>query len=138
MPLTVDQEQLISEAKKVCGSFPLQTNSWASEQYSAGGVASAIRTASGSIYTGICIDMACGIGFCAESSAVSEMLKNRETHIVAAVAVSGERILPPCGRCREVFAQLDIRNFDASIVVTKDSVVTLRSLLPLHWLEENV
>jgi hypothetical protein len=44
-----------------------------------GGVAAAILTASGAVYTGICIDARCGMGFCAEHSAVAEMLKARES-----------------------------------------------------------
>ena len=39
----------------------------------------ALETASGNVYTGINLDLACGIGFCAEHSAVAEMLKARET-----------------------------------------------------------
>jgi cytidine deaminase len=49
------------------------------------------------VYSGICLDYACGLGFCAEHAAVAEMLKHRETQIVKIVAVNKERILSPCG-----------------------------------------
>ena len=47
----------------------------------AGHVACALETAKGNIYTGICIDVPCSIGLCAEQSAIAEMLKHRETKI---------------------------------------------------------
>ncbi len=119
---------LIAAARAVCGEFRL------SEDFSAGSVGAAIRTEKGNTYTGVCIDLACGIGFCAEAAAVAEMLKCRETHITAVVAVSGNCILPPCGRCREMIVQVDARNLDCSVIIGEDQVVTLRQLLPNHWL----
>ncbi|MBN1619207.1 cytidine deaminase [candidate division WOR-3 bacterium] len=89
--------ELIIEAQKFLGEFRL------SEDFlSAGSVAAALVTESGNIYTGICIDFACGIGFCAEHSAIAEMLKNRETQIDTIVAVNKNGLIPPCGRCREM------------------------------------
>jgi cytidine deaminase len=122
--------KLIEAAGSVCGDFALR------DEMSAGGVGAAILTAKGNIYTGICIDLSCGLGFCAEVAAIAEMLKNRETQIVCAVAVSGSTILPPCGRCRETMAQIDIRNLDSRIIVAEDEDVSLRELLPKHWLDD--
>jgi cytidine deaminase len=120
--------KLISAAKSACGEFPL------ARDFSAGSVGAAILTDKGNIYTGICIDLACGLGFCAEASAIAEMLKNKETHIISIVAVSKDRILPPCGRCREMMAQIDVRNFDCQVIVGEERTITLRELLPNHWL----
>ena len=100
----------------------------------AASVGAAIRTADGNIYTGVCIDLTCGLGFCAEASAIAEMLKHRETHITDVVAVTREGILPPCGRCREMISQLDRRNLDCRIILGEDRITTLRQLLPNHWL----
>jgi cytidine deaminase len=101
--------KLIEAAKAVCGEFRLR------EDFSAGVVGAAILTARGNIYTGICIDLACGLGFCAEVAAVAEMLKARETHILAVVAVSNEgSFAAPCGRCRETIAQVDSHNLDCA------------------------
>jgi cytidine deaminase len=121
-------EQLVAAARSVCGEFQL------AEHFSAGAVGAAILTAEGNTYTGICIDLACGLGFCAEVAAVAEMLKHRETHIRSVVAVCEKGILPPCGRCREMIAQVDPRNFDCRVVVGEDEVVSLRELLPHYWL----
>lgn len=120
--------QLIEAARAVCGDFPL------AEEFTAGGVGAAIRTVSGKVYTGICIDLACGLGFCAEVAAIAEMLKDRETHIAQIVAVSSSCILPPCGRCRETMAQIDLRNLDAEVILDVARTVSLRQLLPEHWL----
>ena len=120
--------RLIEAARAVCGEFRLV------EEFTAGSVGAALLTAGGHIYTGVCIDLACGLGFCAEVAAMAEMLKHRETHIVAVVAVCEDRILPPCGRCREMMAQLDARNWDCRVIVGEDQVVTLRDLVPCHWL----
>lgn len=105
------------------------------EDFSAGSVGAAILTADGNVYTGICIDLACGLGFCAEVAAVAEMLRHRETHITAVAAVCAGGVLgTPCGRCREMIAQVDARNLDCRIIVRDDRDVSLRELLPNPWL----
>jgi cytidine deaminase len=123
--------QLIAAARSVCGDFQLTGD------FSAGSVGAAILIENGNIYTGICICLGCGLGFCAEAAAVAEMLKHRETHISAVVAVAGERILPPCGRCREMMVQIDARNLDCRVIVGEDRVTSLRALLPNHWLVQS-
>lgn len=120
--------KLIDVARSVCGEFGLE------EDFSAAHVGAAIRTADGNIYSGVCIDLACGLGFCAEVSAVAEMLKHRETQITDVVAVTREGILPPCGRCREMISQVDRRNLDCRVILGEDRTTTLRQLLPDHWL----
>ena len=120
-------KDLIRAAREIQGSFRL------SEDFSAGAVAAALRTRSGNVYTGICIELACGIGFCAEHSAVAEMLKHRETEIEAVVAVSPEGIIPPCGRCRELLAQVNEGNLQTRVLVAEDKVVLLKDLLPHRW-----
>ena len=47
----------------------------------AGHVGCALETVGGVVFTGICIDVPCSIGICAEQAAIAEMLKNRETKI---------------------------------------------------------
>ena len=120
--------QLIEAARSVYGEFQL------ARDFSAGSVGAAVLTAGGNTYTGVCIDLASGLGFCAEVAAIAEMLKHRETRIAAVVAVSGGRILPPCGRCRETMAQVDPRNLDCKVIVAPDRTVPLRELLPDHWM----
>ncbi len=55
---------------------------------------------------------------CAEAAAIAEMLKHRETHILSVVAVAANgSILSPCGRCREMIAQVNPANLDAQILL---------------------
>jgi cytidine deaminase len=125
------RSKLIAAAKAVCGAFGL------GEHFSAGSVGAAILTAKGNIYTGICVDLACGLGFCAEVAAIAEMLKARETHVVAVVAMSnGGVLVAPCGRCRETIAQVDTQNLECAVILGDDRVVPLRELLPEHWLTD--
>ncbi|HEX3048557.1 MAG TPA: cytidine deaminase [Bacillota bacterium] len=119
-------QQLITEAKKYVGEFKL-TSEWRS----AGSVAAALLSASGKIFTGICIDVSSGIGFCAEHSAIAEMLKFRETAIEMVVAVNeAGKILAPCGRCREFMLLIDKNNERTKVIITEDKTVELGELLP--------
>ena len=102
---------------------------------SAATVAAAILSGSGKTYTGVCIDLSCGIGFCAEHAAVAEMLKGRETEIDTIVAVGKDGVLAPCGRCRELMVQVDPRNFNARVGLPDGRVSPLSELLPDHWID---
>jgi cytidine deaminase len=122
--------ELIRLANQIVGEFPLSA-----EGLSAGSVASVLQTRQGNRYSGICLDLACGIGFCAEHSAIAEMLKARETEIAMIVAVSIDAVLPPCGRCRELMAQVDRRNLDTKVLLPGGKMRPLRELLPEYWLQ---
>ena len=99
-----------------------------------GGVGAAIETVDGNIYTGISIDTACSMGFCAEHSAVADMLKHGEYQIKAIVAVDSEgNAVPPCGRCRELISQLSKENLKAVVEVENDTFVLLKEILPYDW-----
>ena len=126
----MDNTDLIAQAQKRVGEFSLSK-----PFLTAGSVASALLTEAGNVYTGICLDLACGIGFCAEHAAIAAMLQNRETAIEKIVAVKKDRILPPCGRCRELIAQVDRRNLDCQVILEPDMVIPLRDLLPHPWLK---
>ena len=102
---------------------------------SAGSVAAAILTTSGRTYTGVCVHVSCGIGFCAEHAAVAEMLKARETEIEAIVAVCEDGVLAPCGRCRELLVQVNPKNLEAEVALPGGRVKRLRELLPDLWFE---
>jgi len=99
-------------------------------------VGCALRTAAGHVFEGVNIDCACGIGFCAEHSAIAAMVTQGESHIRAIVAVGGDgRILPPCGRCREFILQVNRQNLNAEVIVGAERVLTLAELLPERWQE---
>lgn len=93
-----------------------------------------MRTRSGKIFTGICVDVTCGLGLCAERSAVAEMLKSRETEIDMIVAVANSAILPPCGSCRELLVQVNPRNLDTRVILPDEEITPFRNLLLSHWL----
>ena len=88
----------------------------------------------GNVYTGTNLDLYCGIGFCAEHSAVADMVKNGESAIRVIVAATAEgSILPPCGRCREILYQIDKSNLDTEVMIGPGDKRPLRELLPLNW-----
>ena len=101
-------------------------------------MASAVESASGKIYVGVCIDTACTLGVCAERNAIFNMITNGEDAIRRVIAVNwkGEAI-PPCGACREFMAQLmpeDYRSIEIMMDYEKERVVTLGDLTPEWWL----
>ncbi len=105
-----------------------------SEEAEAGGVGAALLTESGKVYTGVCIDTACSMGFCAEHAAAAAMVTAGENHVVKMIAVDWDgRVMPPCGRCREFISQLHQDNFSAEVMVSEGTIVTLRALLPYDW-----
>ena len=130
--MSSEVEALIKAANEVLGKFLLE------EDYYAGSVGAALRSSNGQIYTGICLDIACGIGFCAEHAAIAEMLKYRETVIESIVAVGPLGILSPCGRCRELMILINKRNADTKVILGCNRIVLLKDLLPEHWLSYKV
>ncbi len=99
-----------------------------------GEVGSVLVTDKGKLYEGVSIHACCGIGFCAEHSAVAAMVTKQEYVVKKIVAVSGDgRVMPPCGRCREMLYEIDPANMEAEVIVEKNKVVKLRDLLPDPW-----
>ena len=100
----------------------------------AGDVACALLSASGRLYFGVCIDINSGIGFCAEHSAIAAMITAGESSIARIVAICGDVVLPPCGRCREFMYQIDHDNFsNTDVVLGEHHAVKLKELLPYPW-----
>jgi cytidine deaminase len=98
----------------------------------AGDVACALQSISGKLYLGVCLDIGSGIGFCAEHSAIATMLTAGETAIARIIAISGDgKILPPCGRCRELMYEIDETNLNSTeVVLAEERSVRLQELLP--------
>ena len=103
--------------------------------FTVGDVGAALLTDKGNVHVGVCIDVASGIGFCAEHSAIAAMVTGGEQHIRKIVAALGDgTVLPPCGRCREFMRQIDPRNLDdTEVVLGAEKAVRLRELLPRPW-----
>jgi len=67
-----------------------------SEYVSAGHVGCALITDIGNIYVGVCVESVCGLGSCAEHTAIASMLTQREHKIKKIVAVDNKGVpLPP-------------------------------------------
>ena len=100
-----------------------------------GGVGAALLTEDGNVYTGVCIDTACSMGFCAEHAAAAAMITAGENRVFKMVALDWDgSILPPCGRCREFISQLHPENLDTEVMVAEGVVATIRELLPHKWM----
>ncbi|WP_035612782.1 cytidine deaminase [Haloferula sp. BvORR071] len=120
-----------SERELIAAAWPLvRPLTLGRADHDAATVAAAIRTATGNIYTGVCIHVSCGMGFCAEHAAAAKMIKAQETQIEMIVAVAGDCILAPCGRCREFLMQIDPRNAEAVVLLEGGRRASLRELLP--------
>jgi len=99
-----------------------------------GYVGAALLTDYERVYTGINLALLCGIGFCAEHSAVAEMVRHGETRIKTIVATTARgTIIPPCGRCRELLYQIDPLNLSTQVLISSDICSTLSELLPNNW-----
>ena len=108
-----------------------------SEWIEAGGVAAALESASGRIYTGICVDSACTLGICAERTALFSLLTHGESATRRMVAVNRNKaVLPPCGACRELMTQLMpevYRSVEVMLEWEPPRIVTLGELTPDWW-----
>jgi len=109
-----------------------------SEYVEAGGVAAAIESASGKIYTGVCVDTSCTLGICAERNAIFHMLTFGEGEILRVLAVMPDgKTGAPCGACRELMAQLmpeTYKNIEIMIDYEAGRIMTLGELTPEWWL----
>lgn len=103
----------------------------------AGGVAAAVLSSSGKIYTGVCIDTCCTLGICAERNAIFNMITNGENKISKVLCIMGSgKTGTPCGACRELMVQLmpeDYKNVEIMTDYEMNRVVTLGELTPEWW-----
>ncbi len=124
--------KLYEEAKKVLNPRKV------SQIVEAGGVAAAIEAGSGRIYVGVCVDGACTLGICAERNAMFNMLTCGESKIKRMVAVNwDEKVLPPCGACRELITQImptDYKTVEVMLDYEKNRIVPLGALTPEWWI----
>lgn len=127
------KNKLIKKAKEISGILKLN----GFEGNTVGYVSVALVTKKGNIYTGKSLSLACGTGFCAEASAIADMVKHNETEIDMIVPVTFKgHVIPPCGRCRELMVQIDRKNLDAKVIISENKIKTLRGLLPDTWADK--
>ena len=109
-----------------------------SEYVEAGGVAAAILSASGRIYTGVCVDTCSSLGICAERNAIFNMLTNGEQEIRKVLAVMPDgKNGAPCGACRELMVQLmpkTYRDIEIMLDYENEKIITLGELTPNWWI----
>jgi len=125
--MVFNNKELISKAKRAARLHK------ASKDVRIGDVGCALITNKNHVYTGVSIDACCGIGFCAEHGAIAAMVTNREYVIKKIVAVGNRKILPPCGRCRELMFEIDPKNYEAQVIIGANKTVKLKNLLPHVW-----
>ncbi|MCI9543585.1 MAG: cytidine deaminase [Acutalibacter muris] len=109
-----------------------------SEYIEAGGVAAAVLSASGKIYTGVCIDTCSTLGICAERNAIFNMITCGEQEIKRVIAIMPDgKSGAPCGACRELMVQLmpeGYKNIEILMDYESKRVVTLGELTPEWWI----
>lgn len=125
-------EKLYSAAKSI------QNYRKISDFIDAGGVAAAVLSSSGKIYTGVCIDTCSTLGICAERNAIFNMITNGESEICKVLAIMPDgKTGAPCGACRELMVQLMPEKYrDIEIMLDYESgrVVKLGELTPEWWI----
>lgn len=117
----------------------VQNHRQISDYVEAGGVAAAIQSESGKIYTGVCVDTASTLGICAERNAIFQMLTNGEHLITRVLALMSDgKIGALCGACRELMVQLDPQRYrDVQIMLDyeHEKITTLGELTPEWWIK---
>ena len=130
--MEVTGENLYEAAKKV------QNERKVSAYIEAGGVAAAVLSSSGRIYTGVCIDTCCTLGMCAERNAIFNMITNGESVIRKVIAIMPDgKTGAPCGACRELMVQLMPKTYQGIEIMLDyetGKVVTLGTLTPEWWI----
>ena len=109
-----------------------------SDYVEAGGVAAAVLSLSGNIYTGVCIDTCSALGICAERNAIFNMITNGEQEIKKVLAIMPNgKLGAPCGACRELMVQLmpDTYNqIEILLDYEKEKVIALGKITPEWWI----
>jgi cytidine deaminase len=133
MKLNARDKMLIEEAKKII------LKSKRVKLIGTGDVGAALITSKGNIFTGVDLGFYCGIGSCGEYQAIGSMISNGENEIGSIVSLyyhakTGKyRIIPPCGKCREMMWQASKRNRNAEVIISGTKKLRLRELLPHAW-----
>ena len=110
-----------------------------SDYVTCGEVSAAIRSRSGRIYTGVCVDTCSTLGICAERNAIFNMLTSGEQEIDRVLAILPDGTSgAPCGACRELMVQLmpeDYPSIRIMMDMEADREITLGELTPEWWIQ---
>lgn len=109
-----------------------------SEYVEAGGVAAAVLSSSGKIYTGVCIDTCSTLGICAERNAIFNMVTNNDCKIEKVLAIMPDGTCgAPCGACRELMVQLmpkEYKKIEIMMDYNTGKTALLGDLTPEWWI----
>lgn len=109
-----------------------------SDYIEAGEVAAAVLSASGKIYTGVCMDTCSTLGICAERNAIFNMVTNGEQEIKKVLAIWPDgKNGAPCGACRELMVQLmpdRYKQIEIMLDYEKGKTITLGEITPEWWI----
>ena len=98
-----------------------------------------ILSASGKIYTGVCVDTCSTLGICAERNAIFNMITNGEYEIDRVLCIPpNEGKGAPCGACRELMVQLmpgKYKDIDIMLDYSTGRVMKLGELTPEWWID---
>ena len=126
LPLDPEDWALVEAAREV-----IRRNFWP-ERHAVG---AALRCPSGRIYTGVNVS---GAGVCAEMVAIGSAISAGEREFACVAAVEGwteaRALVPPCGRCRQVFADYAPEICVLLLLEGEPVKVRLADLLPLPYL----
>lgn len=124
--------------KMYCAARNVQNGRKISDYIDAGGVAAAVLSSSGKIYTGVCVDTCSTLGICAERNAIFNMITNGEEKIEKVLAIMPDgKSGAPCGACRELMVQLMPDGYkDIEILLDYESgrIVKLGDITPEWWI----
>ena len=125
--------KLIAEAAKAVCPKKIGTSD-------VGGVAAIVVSSTDNFYKGVCLDSDSGLGFCAERSAIAQMIAGREYKITKVVAVLIDPtnqelcVLSPCSACRQFMMLLSENGADIDIVLGENTTSKLGDLLPSTYI----
>lgn len=93
-----------------------------------------LMSKNGKYYIGQSLVATCGLGYCAEQAAISQMINEGETAIdcLAIVDKFGNK-LTPCGRCCELMTQINENNCSTKIYLEDGKVVSLEDVYCIDW-----
>ena len=129
MKLSKNDQELVKQAKKLVNVRKVSGGI-------VGEVGCALITKNGDIFSGVSLDLSCGIGFCGEHSAISNMISHSKETKINTIVAYGENVMYPCGRCREMIRLIDKKNWNNTyVIISKSKKVKLKELLPGNWLE---
>jgi len=128
--LTKEDLELIKTAKKLVSCNEVVRGGIIKE------VGCALLTKKGKIFTGANMHLPCDLGFCAEASAISNMISHSdETEIKTIVSVK-DKVRSPCGRCRELIHLINKKNLENTfVIISEKEKIKLKELLPHDWIK---